>query len=393
MIAAYVALGLPTAALGVAWSTMRTDFDRPLSSLGVLIVTYTIGFLVATVVHRRVGGALGTGWLLVAASGVAVAGAAGFALGPVWAVVVGAAVLLGLSAGTVDATLNSQVALFHSRRVMNLMHGGFGIGATLGPLAMTALLAAGVSWRWCFAGLAATQLALAAAFAGSRRAWPSLGTALVPQPVAPRPVDATALDDASGERSGPPEPTPPAARLGPLVFLVYGALEVAVGAWAFVLLTGRGVPSTAAGILVTAYWGALAAGRLALGAVGDRAHPATVVTAAVSITSLGCLGLWLLPPVGAAVSLVLVGLGLSGIFPALMVLTPARVGTDRAPSVIGLQLAAAVIGGAAGSAIIGVVAQHHGSDAIAPALAVTCMALVVSDIVLTAASTRSPRLH
>ncbi len=396
MIGAYVALGLPAAALGVAWDSMRADFDRPLSNLGLLLVTYTVGYLAATLTHPWIEAGVGTGWVLAGASAVAAVGALGFALGPAWAVVLVAAGIIGVSGGYVDAALNAHVALFHSSRVMNLMHGGFGIGATLGPLVMTALIGAEISWRWGYAGLAVVQFALAVGFAVTRAQWPSplrLGAAepslmvtgvaslAIPSEVEPPPSEHVSR---SHRR---------AARLGPLVFLVYGAVEVAIGSWAFVLLTGRGVASTTAGVLVTAYWGALAGGRLVLGAIGNRVGPAVVVTASMVASLAGCVGLWLLPSGGAALSLVVVGLGLSGVFPALMALTPVRVGPGRATAVIGRQLAAGVIGGAVGSAVIGLVAQHFGSDAIGPALAVTCLSLVVSDVLLTAASTSAPRLH
>jgi fucose permease len=276
--------------------------------------------------------------------------------------------VLGVSGGVVDAALNAHVALYHSGRMMNLMHGGFGVGATLGPLVMTALIGAGLSWRWGYGALALLQLGLAVGFATTRRHWPAAK---------------------SGPRQGRhvAGPVPPAAWLGPLVFFVYGAVEVGVGAWAFVLLTGRGLGDTAAGICVTAYWGALAAGRLGLGALGARVTPRQVVAGSVVGVAVGSVALWLLPAAAAPVALVALGASLAGIFPALTALTPARVGPERAPAVIGRQLATAVIGGAVGSAVIGVLAQHLGPAAVAPAVVVVSLGLVVTDVLLTVAST------
>ena len=64
MIVAYVGMGLPTAALGVAWKSMRVDFNRPLSSLGVVVVTFTVGYLLATSTHRWTATRLAAPWLL-----------------------------------------------------------------------------------------------------------------------------------------------------------------------------------------------------------------------------------------------------------------------------------------------------------------------------------------
>jgi len=368
MVVAYVGMGLPTAALGVAWPSMRVDVDRPLSSLGLLIVAFTAGYLVSTTGHGWVGRRIGTAALLVVASALAAAGAGAFAVTSTWAVLLVGSVVLGFSGGVVDAALNAHVALYRSERLMNLMHGGFGVGATLGPLVMTALLGAGLSWRWGYAALAVLQAGLAVAFAVTWQHWPVARAEARP----PR-------------RAGGPMPA--AAWLGPLVFLAYGGVEVGVGAWAFVLLTGRGLGETAAGACVTAYWAALAVGRLGLSALGTRVTSRQVVAVSVVGVGIGSLALWWLPAAASPVALVAMGISLAGIFPALTALTPGRVGPERAPAVIGRQLAAAVVGGAAASAAIGVLAQHHGSASIAPALVAVSLVLVVTDVLLTVAST------
>jgi len=369
MIAAYVGMGLPTAALGVAWPSMRAEVGRPLSSLGLLIVSFTAGYLLATTGHARLMRHVGTGALLVVASALAAAGAGAFAVTSTWAVLLVGAAVLGVSGGAVDAALNAHVALYRSDRMMHLMHGGFGVGATIGPLVMTALLSAGLSWRWGYGALAALQVGLAAGFLVSRHHWPVAADRTRPHRRA-----------AASRRSA-------AEWLGPSVFLAYGAVEVGVGAWAFVLLTGRGLGEAAAGACVTAYWGALAAGRLGIGALGSRVTSRQVVAASVAGVAVGSVALWLLPASASAVALVAVGASLAGIFPALTALTPSRVGPERAPAVIGRQLAAAVVGGAIGSAAIGIAAQRLGAEAVAPAVVVVSAVLVATDVMLTLAST------
>ena len=408
MIVAYVGMGLPTAALGVAWKSMRADFARPLSSLGLVVIAFTVGYLAATGTHRAVAARLGPGALLTVASALAAAGALAFALTGSWPVLLAGAILMGLSGGNVDTALNAQVALHHSGRMMNLMHGGFGLGATLGPLLMTALLGAGVSWRWGYGALGLLQVALLVGFVLTAGRWPATppqGTAQVVVPVELGEVELGSVQGhpvagraAQSVRVGPGRAAPPpgpdlatrqrrAAWLGPLVFLAYGAAEVAIGSWAFVLLTGRGLGTAAAGISVTLYWGALAVGRLGLGAAGPRISPPQVLAASVIGAVVGGVGLWALPTLGASGALVVLGLSLAGMFPALMALTPARVGPRRTRAVISNQLAAAVVGGAAWSAVVGLVAQHLGSAAIAPALLASCLLLAATDVALTAAST------
>jgi fucose permease len=372
MIAAYVGLGLPLTALGVAWPSMRHDLGRPLPDLGVVIVTFTVGYLLATTSYGRTGSRVGTGPLLVVASALAALAAVGIAATREWWLLLAASAVLGVSGGIVDAALNSHVALHRSGRTMHLMHGGFGVGATLGPLVMTALIGADLSWRWAYVGIAALQVVLAAGFAWTLAAWPG---------PAPARTSAATRDPAVAEPA-PPHHARAAAWLGPAVFLAYGAVEVAVGAWAYELLTHRGLSPGVAGASVTAYWGALALGRLLLGGPGHRIPLGRVVAGSVALTTAATLGFWLLPSGVSVVALVGIGFGLAGIFPALTALTPERVGVVRAPSVIGAQLAAAVVGGAIGSALVGAAAGRLGTGAIAPALAVAAVVLLVTDLAL-----------
>ena len=178
-----------------------------------------------------------------------------------------------------------------------------------------------------------------------------------------------------------------AAWLGPLVFLAYGAAEVAIGSWAFVLLTGRGLGTAAAGISVTALLGG--AGRRPAGpgrrGTADLAGPgAGRVGGRGGGGRRGAVGAAHAGRVGRAV---LLGLSLAGMFPALMALTPARVGPGAHPHGHLQPVGRVVVGGAAWSAAVGLVAQHLGSAAIAPALLASCLLLAVTDVVLTAAST------
>src|SRR6185369_9821039 len=75
----------------------------------------------------------------------------------------------GLGAGAIDAGLNTWVATHHRARTVNWLHAFYGVGATGGPLIMTAVLASGHVWRRGYAIVGVGQLALAAAFAATRR--------------------------------------------------------------------------------------------------------------------------------------------------------------------------------------------------------------------------------
>jgi fucose permease len=80
--------------------------------------------------------------------------------------------------------------------------------------------------------------------------------------------------------------------------------------------------------------------------------------------------------------LVVIGGALAGVFPALVALTPSRVGEEMARHVIGWQIGAANIGGSAISAVFGAVFQHYGLRNFGPALVVVAVLTLLGVLVL-----------
>ena len=73
---------------------------------------------------------------------------------------------------------------------------------------------------------------------------------------------------------------------------------------------------------------------------------------------------------------------MSVVFPLLMLLTPARVGADRAAAAVGWQTAASSIGAAGGPAIAGIVLDRVGIEAYGPIALVMAAALAVAVVAL-----------
>ena len=363
-LAAFVALGIPDGVLGVAWPSMRADLGRPVSALGVLLVAQTGGYLLATAANGALVARLGTGRLVAASAAVAVVGFAAFAVAGAWPVLVVAGGGAGAAAGMVDAGVNAHVAVHHGRRAMGLLHAAFGAGATAGPLLVTGLLRADVSWRGSYALMAGVQAVLLVAFLATRRDWS-------PAPPDPPP----AVDPA-------PQAAPPgAALLFPLTlasFFVYTGLEIATGQWAYSLLVEqRATGATAAGLWVATYWAALTGGRLAMAVAADAVAPATLLGGACLGAVAGTVLLWADPGGAGALGLPVIGLSLSPVFPTLVSLTPARLGNERAAHAIGYQLSAAGVGAAALPGGVAVAIDAGGLATLAPALAGMAVVLLV----------------
>ncbi|HMQ34486.1 MAG TPA: MFS transporter [Chloroflexaceae bacterium] len=376
MFVGFISLGLPDGLLGVAWPSMAASRGVSLDALGMLLAAASAGFIAASVFSGRLIARLGVGGLLAAASLTTALSLLGFALAPTWWMLLPMAMLLGAGGGCIDGGLNNYAAATTSPRVLTWLHGFYGVGATAGPLLMTALLTGGQPWQNGYLAVGLGQLALALCFALTRGRW-----------AAHAPAEAHAVRSAVGLRA---TLALPAVWLSALLFVLYTGLEVSAGQWAYTLFTvGRGVDPALAGQWVALYWGGLTAGRFVAGAVARRLTPRALlwigsIGAAVGAAMLGLLA----APWASAMGMVLMGFALAPIFPALIGTTAERVGGAHAANAIGLQVASANIGAAGIPWLIGLVAAGAGIPAIGPAVVVVAavyMALFV------AAMARRPR--
>lgn len=354
--AAFISLGLPDALTGVAWPSVRTTFGLPLDALGALITTGTIGYLVSSFSSGRVLARIGVGWLLVLSCLATAVSLLGYSGAPLWAAMVTLGLLAGLGAGAIDAGLNTYAAEQFSPRTMNWLHASFGLGAAVGPLLMSSVISAGQPWRLGYLIVGVAQLLLAACFALTRTQWEAHQTHAQAAPTASAPMLGTlAL---------------PAAWLSLLLFFLYTGLEMVTGQWLYTLLTeARGMAPAPAGLWVSAFWGCLTLGRVLSGVVVERITMRTLLWLCMLGALLGAALLWLnLAPWLTLAGVALLGLALAPMFPSLMSLTPARLGSAHAANAVGFQVAAAMLGGAAMVAGFGLLAGRLGLEALGPFL-------------------------
>ena len=360
---AFVSLGLPDGVLGVAWPSIRHAFALPLSQLGVLLTAATAGYLVSSFGSGPIVLRLGVGRLLVASSVTMVVSLTTFALAPAWPAIVAAGLLAGLGGGAIDAGINGFAAASCSPRQTAWLHAFYGVGATLGPVLMTAVLASGASWRAGYTMVAAVLAAMTLAFTLTVNAWPIVG---VDTAAAPAPGLATTLRQ-------------PRVVAHLVLFVLYTGLEAAAGQWAYSLFTeARGVPPAIAGIWSAIYWGSLTAGRVAVTTVLQRASVEQVLRTTMITAPLATMLIWIgTVPVAWAVGVALLGLALAPIYPLLVSATPGRVGAEHATHAIGAQVAAAYLGAAAIPGATGVLARAFGLEIIGPVLTIAAGAVLL----------------
>jgi len=357
MAASFVLLGMPMAAMGVAWPSAADDLGRTLADLGFITFAYGAGYTVSTLASGELTRRLSTGPLLVVASLAAAASLALLAMSSAWAPFLVAGFMVGLAGGLLDAGVNAYVAVHRGARAMGIIHTGFGIGSTLGPLLVTLLVAVGWSWRVAFGALSVAELMLAIAF---------IATVSAIEP---------------NERESGSRPSVGnnglVLALSLSVFFLYAGVAAGTGAWSYSLLTeGRGISTGVAGVAVAAYWGGVTAGRVALGVFGNRIQPNRVLTMSAIGTVASLALLWIAPtPWLGILGLVASGLSHGFVFPLEVLLTPQRFGAAFTPWAVGYEIAAANVGVAVLSGTIGLLVGAWGIAIVAPALVVLALLL------------------
>ena len=381
----FVVLGLPDGMLGTTWPVMRQSFGAPVGALGLILLVNTVGAIAVSAFVGRLVHRLGAAAVLAVAGSCAALGAVGYALAPGLWLVLSVGPLVGVAAGLMDGGLNTAVGLTGRTRLLNLLHGFYGVGTAIGPLVVTGAILAG-SWRPAYLVLAVLNVAVALCWLAYRRkirALAALAARDEPGPDSSRPT---------GNPAETVEPDQDWSRgrvvtvlaLGLIVFFVYTGLEVSAGQWETSYARGHlGLSASAAGLAAFGYWGALTAVRIGL-ALPSRPVPAQVVIrSGVVLAVIATALIWWQPgPLVTVLAFVLLGASLAGVFPALIAVTPQRIGTERARHAIAWQVGAAAAGGSGISALVGLLIDSTSLAVLGPVLVVLAVLLFAANFAL-----------
>jgi fucose permease len=386
----FVILGMPSGLLGVAWPSVRETFGVSLDAVGALLIVGTIGYLLSSFTSGPIISRIGIGTLLTISSAIAGVGLLGYTLAPSWWILVALGLLAGIGGGAIDAGLNTYFATNHSASLMNWLHASFGLGATVGPIVMTAVLNAGQSWRWGYVIVGILQMGLAVCFGITLSRWRLTG-----------PGDGSDPQSTETDTNLPANrPTSgdtlrlPAAWLGIVLFFMFTGVEITAGQWPYTLFTeARSVAPATAGFWVSVYWGSLTVGRILLGVFVDRLGVIAVSRACMLGTVLGSACIWWnTADIVSFLGLALIGFSVAPLFPSQISITPQRVGTGHAANAIGFQVAAASLGIASLPGLAGVLAENAGLETIGPFLLVISTAtLLLHEALVHRSAARQPK--
>ena len=349
---AFISLGLPDGLLGVAWPSIRTNFNIPLDNLGMLLFAATSGYMLSSFFSGKIISHLGVGGVLALSCGLTGLGLIGYTLVPVWGLMVALGVVAGLGAGAIDSGLNTYVAANFKESLMQWMHACYGIGITLGPIIMTTGLSLFNSWRVGYILVGSAQLLLALSFLFTIKMWQHQAAPVATVEASKQITDyRTPIFETLRQ---------PAVWLSFLLFFIYTGSESALGTWVYTLLTeSRHIAPKIAGYLASSYWITFTIGRILAGMYTKRIKLTSLLLLSIGGAFAGTLLLLLnLSNTASIIGVAFIGLSIAPVFPGLVSDTASRVGPRHASNTIGMQMGGAGLGAAAIPTLIGILAQN-----------------------------------
>ena len=355
---AFAALGLTTGLLGLAWPSMRSQFGLALDSVNQIYIASMVACTAVSFMTGRLMGRFGSGATLLTGAALLAAAMFGIAQAHTWAQVVALSAISGLGSGLLDAGLNLYLARYHGPREMSWLHACFGIGSTLGPLVMTAVLDRGLEWQAGYGVAGAGMVIAVLLLAVTLRTWQGGAPSKAAEPSRRR--------ASFGQSLGIP-----AVWIGIGGFVCCVGLEVAAGQWAFTLLVqSRGMRPDPAGLVVSAYWGIFTAGRILFGFLPRRLNAMRLLPWLAAGMVAGAALFWGNASAAGVVGLLVLGFAEAPVFPLLMAGTMGRVSAAHAENAVAFQMVASGLAAALVPGVIGTAGKHFGLETMSLCLAV-----------------------
>lgn len=370
-IAIFILLGFSGGVLNIAWTYMQDTFEVDVSAIGVLLLFATTGAMVATVISGTLLTHFTFGKLIVGAMVIVILGMFAITTVSSWIVLLGIIFFAYSGRGFLDAGLNNFFSENYDTSEMNWLHASWGIGLTIAPTIMTFILIdLGMPWQTGYLVVGSLAIVLCFVIVLTLKQWV----------IAPSVLESDESDTTSNNRASPIETIrQPIVLVSMLVFFLYGGIEIGTGQLVNTLFVeGRQLPQDTAGLWLSLYWGSFTVGRIFLGWIALRLRDIALLRSGMMLAVFGALLLtWNLTSSMGLIGLICIGLGLSGIFPTLITLTPQRVGRRFSTQAIGFQIGSTGLGASILPGLIGLLAENFNLEWIAIGILLNTILFVV----------------
>ena len=343
----FISLGLPDALLGAAWPNMYPQFQVPVSYAGIISMIIALGTIISSLQSDRLTRKFGTGKVTAVSVGITALALWGFSISHSFILLCLWAIPYGLGAGSVDASLNNYVALHYSSKHMSWLHCMWGIGATLGPYIMGAVLTGGATWNTGYRIISVLQIVLTAVLVFSLPKWKGQNTSSG-ETVHGKALSLKEILAISG------------AKAVMICFFCYCAIESTTMLWASSYLhLAKDVDAKTAASFAGMFCIGITIGRGINGFIAMKLKDCQMIRMGQAIILTGIIVMIL--PFGKTVSLIgfsLIGLGCAPVYPCIIHSTPSHFGAERSQAIIGVQMASAYVGTCLMPPLFGLIANH-----------------------------------
>ncbi|KAL8698957.1 MAG: hypothetical protein Q9201_006286 [Fulgogasparrea decipioides] len=334
---AFLNFGMNDGSYGALVPYIEADYGLSYTVTSLVFLSPFAGYTLAAVFSDRLHLFFGRRGIALLAPSCKVVAYVVIATHPPYPAVVAILALAGLGNGLVDAAWNAWIGtLAHTNQLLGLLHGFYGLGATISPLISTTMITkANLGW-WTFFWLMAGSVAVEI-FSGSAAFWSETGAKY------------TDVNRADGEDKGM---TRQALRqkvtwICAVFLLCYVGLEVSLGGWVvnFMIHVRKGEPFSS-GMTATGFWLGITVGRVVLGFVTPKFGERLAVSVYLLISVGFELIFWLVPQfIVSAVAVSLLGFFIGPIFPSTVIAVTKLLPSEMHVAAIGFS--AAIGGGGA----------------------------------------------
>ncbi|KAK0705159.1 major facilitator superfamily domain-containing protein, partial [Lasiosphaeris hirsuta] len=358
-IYAFILMGMTDGAMGALLPYIETYYGISYTVVSLLFLSPFVGYLLAALLNNLIHYYLGQRGVAIIGPICRLVGIIPIAFHPPYAALPVILLFTGFGNGIEDSAWNAWIGnMQQANELLGLLHGAYGLGATIGPLIATAMVTKGnlpwYSFYYVMVGLDGAGFLLS-----STAFWAATGKVH-------RDIHRAAN---GGKRTTTRHVLrEPITWLLALFLLGYVGAEVSLGGWIVTfMLRVRNAEPFIAGLCATFFWLGLTIGRVALGFVTGRIGEKLAITGYL-LLSIGLqLLYWLVPNfVASAVFVAFLGFFLGPLFPAAIVAATKLLPSDYHVSAIGF---AAAFGGG-GAAIfpfaVGAIAQSKGVIVLQP---------------------------
>lgn len=356
----FISLGLPDSMLGSSFPAISDNLDINPSINSALSIIVTCGTIISSLLSSWLIKKLKTPYIVLGSILLTVLGLILFSLTKsdyTWLFYV-ACIPLGLGAGAIDSALNNYVALHYKAIHMNWLHCSWGVGASIGPMIVSAFIDPkqdSAGWNWGVTTIAGIQFLIFLLVFISLPLWNKVA-------VQKQQEEKTDENDEDFKISSLFHSS--IIYLTIIGFFCYCAVETTTGLWVSSYFSFfHGLDSDTCALLGSIFYLGITVGRFICGPLSLKLDEKTMIRIGEGIMTAGMiLALFgTFTEYVAMAGFIIVGLGCAPVYPAVIRSTPYRFSRAGSPKVMGLEMAGAYLGNLIVSPLFGLVAEALGN--------------------------------